>query len=30
MPARLVPELDVTDLDVSLRFYCQQCGFGIA
>jgi len=30
MPARLVPELDVTHLDVSLRFYCQQCGFDIA
>ncbi|KAA2236563.1 hypothetical protein [Salinarimonas soli] len=28
--ARLVPELDVTDLAVSLRFWCEGLGFTIA
>ena len=28
-PARLVPELSVTDLGVSLRFWCGLCGFAV-
>ena len=28
--AALVPELDVTDLDVSLQFWCELLGFDIA